>query len=154
MDFASYVTGFIDGEGCFSVSFNFREKLRTKIEVRPSFAVGQNMRSLDILEQIQKYFDCGNIRFCKNDQCYKFETRNIDDLQNKIIPHFRKYPLMTCKKQDLDIFSDICKKIYERKHLDPKHLKEIVKLSYKMNGFGKRKHKEAELLNVLDKMKI
>ncbi|PJA87737.1 MAG: endonuclease, partial [Candidatus Moranbacteria bacterium CG_4_9_14_3_um_filter_40_7] len=81
MDFASYVSGFIDGEGCFSVSFNFREKLKTKIEVRPSFSIGQNMRSLEILKMIQKFFDCGSIRFCKNDQCYKYETRNIGDLR-------------------------------------------------------------------------
>lgn len=154
MDFPSYVTGFIDGEGCFSVSFNFREKLKTKIEVRPSFAIGQNMRSLKLLKRIQKYFDCGSIRFCKNDQCYKLETRNIDDLRNKIIPHFIKFPLMTCKKQDLEIFSDICKKITEGKHLNPKHLKEIIELSYKMNGFGKRKYKKEELLRVLSKMKI
>jgi hypothetical protein len=154
MNFPSYVSGFIDGEGCFSVSFNFREKLKTKIEVRPSFSVGQSMRSLGILKRIQKYFDCGSIRFCKSDQCYKFETRNIDDLRNKIIPHFGKFPLMTCKKQDLEIFSEICEKINNGEHLSPKHLREIIQLSYAMNGLGKRKLKKEELLDVLNKMKI
>ncbi len=149
MDFASYVSGFIDGEGCFSVSFNFREKLKTKIEVRPSFSIGQNMRSLEILKMIQKFFDCGSIRFCKNDQCYKYETRNIGDLRKKIIPHFRKFPLMTNKKADFEIFSKICEKIAQMKHLNPVGLKEVIDLAYKMNGYGKRKYKKAELLSVL-----
>ncbi len=149
MDFASYVSGFIDGEGCFSVSFNFREKLKTKIEVRPSFSLGQNMRNLEILKQIQKFFGCGSIRFCKNDQCYRYETRNIENLRKRIIPHFRKFPLMTNKKADFEIFSEICEKIAQMKHLNPNYLKEIIDLAYKMNGYGQRKYKKAELLNVL-----
>ncbi len=154
MDFASYISGFSDGEGCFSVSFNFREKLKTKIEVRPSFAIGQNKRSLDLLQQIQKFFDCGNIRFSKRDQIYKYEVRNIDELRKKIIPHFEKFPLMTIKRNDFQIFKRICKSVAQMKHLNPQQLKEIIKLAFKMNGSGKRKYSEAELLRVLDKMKI
>lgn len=154
MDFASYISGFSDGEGCFSVSFNFREKLKTKIEVRPSFAIGQNKRSLDLLQQIQKFFDCGNIRFSKRDQIYKYEVRNIDELRKKIIPHFEKFPLMTIKRNDFQIFKQICEKVAQMKHLNHQYLKEIIKLAFKMNGSGKRKYSEAELLRVLDKMKI
>lgn len=154
MNFASYITGFIDGEGCFSISFNFREKLKTKIEVRPSFAIGQNKRSLGILKKIQQYFNCGSIRFSKSDQCYKYEIRNIDELQTKIIPHFRKFPLLTIKRSDFEIFSKICAEIAQKKHRDKKHLKKIIKMAFKMNCSGKRKYKQAELLNVLNKMKI
>ena len=154
MDFASYISGFIDGEGCFSVSFHYREKLKTKIEVRPSFSIGQNKRSLEILKSIQKFFGCGSIRFSKNDQCYRYETRSIDEIRKKIIPHFRKFPLLTDKKTDFELFSEICEKIVQMKHLNPKHLKDIIELSYKMNGSGKRKYKKVELLSILDKMKI
>ena len=154
MDFASYISGFSDGEGCFSVSFNFREKLKTKIEVRPSFAIGQNKRSLDLLQQIQNFFDCGNIRFSKRDQIYKYEVRNIDELRKKIIPHFEKFPLMTIKRNDFQIFKQICEKVAQMKHLNLRYLKEIIRLAFKMNESGKRKYSEAELLRVLDKMKI
>ena len=154
MDFASYISGFSDGEGCFSVSFNFREKLKTKIEVRPSFALGQNKRSLDLLQQIQKFFDCGSIRFSNQDQIYKYEVRNNDDLRKKIIPHFEKFPLMTVKKNDFQIFKQICESIAQMKHLNSQHLKEIIRLAFQMNGSGKRKYSEAELLSVLNKMKI
>ena len=154
MDLASYVTGFIDGEGCFSVSFNLREKLKTKIEVRPSFAIGQNKRSLEILKKIRQFFNCGSIRFSKSDQCFKYEVRNTDELRKLIVPHFRKFPLMTTKKADFEIFSKICERVAQMKHRNPEHLKEIIKMAFKMNCSGKRKYKEAELLSVLDKLKI
>jgi len=154
MNFASYVSGFIDGEGCFSVSFNFREKLKTKIEVRPSFAVGQNKRNLEILKEIQKFFNCGSLRFSLKDQCYKYEVRNIDDLRKKIIPHFEKFPLLTTKKRDFQIFSEICEKVAQMKHRNPDHLKEIIKMAFQMNVSGKRKYNQTKLLSVLDKMKI
>jgi len=154
MDFASYITGFIDGEGCFSVSFNLREKLKTKIEVRPSFVIGQNRRSLKILKKIRQFFNCGSIRFSKSDQCFKYEVRNIDELRKFIIPHFRKFPLMTTKKADFEIFSKICENVAQVKHRNPEHLKEIIRMAFKMNGSGRRKYKKAKLLSVLDKLKI
>jgi hypothetical protein len=154
MDFASYISGFIDGEGCFSISFNFREKLKTKIEVRPSFSIGQNSKSLEILKKIQQFFHCGSIRFSKNDNCYKYEVRNIGELKEKIIPHFRKFSLLTAKKTDFEIFSKICEKVANGEHKNPEHLKKIIRLSFQMNSSGKRKYKQAELLNALNKMKI
>ena len=154
MDFASYISGFSDGEGCFCISFNYREKLKTKIEVRPSFSVSQNKRNLDILQKIQKFFDCGNIRFSKSNQCYKYEVRNLKELIRKIVPHFEKFPLITSKKTDFEIFKKVCGKVYQMKHRNPELLKEIIKISFNMNHSGKRKYKQAELLSVLDKMKI
>lgn len=152
MDFASYISGFVDGEGCFSVSFNLRSKLKTGIEVRPSFSIGQNKRSLKLLEEIQKYFNCGSIRFSRRDQCYKYETRDISELMRNILPHFKKFPLRSEKAKDFDIFCTICGYIAKTKHLNSKYLKEIIHLAYQMNRSGKRKYQEAELLRVLDKI--
>ena len=67
MEFPSYVTGFVDGEGCFSVSFNWRAKLNTGIEIRPSFSISQNVRSLTILRELYQFFKCGGIRYSRRD---------------------------------------------------------------------------------------
>jgi len=154
MDFASYISGFADGEGCFSVSFNLRAKLKTGIEVRPSFSIGQNKRSLKLLQEIKQFFGCGSIRFSSRDNCYKYESRDIGELMRKIIPHFEIFPLQSDKVKDFYIFRDICKDIFVAKHLNKEHLKQIIHLAYQMNRSGKRKYMEAELLRVLDKMKI
>src|SRR6266568_6266576 len=47
MDISSYISGYVDGEGCFTVSFSPRSKLRVEWEVRPSFSVSQNSKRRD-----------------------------------------------------------------------------------------------------------
>lgn len=149
MDFSWYITGFTDGEGCFSISFNRRAKLKTGIEVRPSFALGQNKRSLQVLKDIHTYFGCGAIRFSKADQLYKYEVRSVGDLIKWIIPHFQKYPLQTSKQRDYEIFARVCELIYQSRHLNATYLEEIILQSYLMNGSGKRQYTSEELLKIL-----
>ncbi len=148
-DFSWYITGFVDGEGCFSVSFNRRAKLKTGIEVRPSFSVAQNKRSLQVLKDIHAYFGCGAIRFSKHDQMYKYEVRSIGDLITRIIPHFQEYPLRTTKAQDFEIFTRTCLLINQSKHLNVEHLTEIINESYLMNVSGLRRNTKEELLRIL-----
>lgn len=154
MELASYMTGFVDGEGCFSISFNFRKRLRTNIEVRPSFSVSQHRRNLGVIKFLYKYFQCGGIRFSRRDSNYKYEVRNISDLVEIIIPHFEKYPLRTSKTEDFAKFAKICRMMKRNLHLNIKKLGEIIELAYQMNSSGKRRYKKEELLRVLDKMKI
>lgn len=149
MDFSWYITGFTDGEGCFSISFNRRAKLKTGIEVRPSFSIGQNKRSLQVLKDINAYFGCGAIRFSKADQLYKYEVRLVGDLIKHIIPHFQKYPLKTSKQLDFEIFARVCELIYQSKHLNAEYMEQIIQQSYLMNGSGKRKYTNEELLKIL-----
>ena len=149
MEFGSYIAGFVDGEGCFSVSFNKRAKFKTGIEVRPSFALAQNRKSLRVLQRIKAYFGCGAIRFSKSDQTYKYEIRSIKDLRTKIIPHFQKYQLQTTKAKDFDNFEWICRQIAESKHLHRPTLEQIIVRAYQMNSAGKRRYDQQELLKIL-----
>jgi len=149
MEFSSYITGFTDGEGTFSVSFNKRTKLRTGIEVRPSFSISQHKRNLRILERIQEYFQCGGIRFSKRDNCYKYEVRSIRDLTKHIIPHFEKYPLQTTKQADFEHFNSICLLVASNRHLNSRTLRSIIEKAYQMNKSGKRRYQQKELLQLL-----
>lgn len=149
MEFAWYVTGFTDGEGCFSISFNRRAKLKTGIEVRPSFCLAQNKRSLQVLKDIHTYFGCGAIRFSKRDQMYKYEVRSIRNLRSRIIPHFQKYPLRTSKAQDFVVFAEVCELIAGSHHLNSEYLAQIIHKSYLMNEAGLRRTTQEELLQFL-----
>ena len=148
-DFSWYVTGFVDGEGCFCVSFNLRSRFVTGIEVRPSFMVAQNKRSVEVLKEIKSYFGCGGLRFVNSDQTYKYEVRKTLDLIKKVIPHFEKFPLKTSKRKDFEKFRTICELVYQSKHLNTKYLEEIINLAYEMNASGKRKYTKEELLRNL-----
>ena len=149
MEFTSYISGFTDGEGTFSISFSQRPKLKTCIEVRPSFSISQHKRNLEILKEIRNYFGVGAIRFSRRDQNYKYEVRSISDIVKVIIPHFIKYPLKTSKAKDFALFNEICKMISANLHLNTNYLTKIIDKAYLMNEAGKRKYKKSELLKLM-----
>jgi hypothetical protein len=148
MDVPSYISGFTEGEGCFCISFNRRKKLNVGIEVRPSFSISQNEKNLRLIEEVHKFFDCGGIRYCRNDRNYKFETRNIQDINEKIIPHFQRYPLLGAKKEDFEKFAEVCQMIKSNLHLSKDGLKKIIDLSYQIN-YSKRKYEKEKLLKYM-----
>jgi hypothetical protein len=145
----NYLSGYADGEGSFCISFSPRPKLRTLLEVRPSFSVSQNGDRQEVLKIFQQYLGCGTIRRNPSDRTFKYEVRSIKDLISKVIPHFIKYPLLSSKKKDFETFTKICHMINGGKHLQKDTLKEIVELSYQMNGLGARRYVKNELLHVL-----
>jgi hypothetical protein len=49
MEIASYISGFVGGEGCFCVSFQPSKRHRFDWEVRPSFSVSQNADRAQLL---------------------------------------------------------------------------------------------------------
>ena len=148
----SYISGYSDGEGCFCISFSYRPKnIKVGWEVKPSFAVGQNFDRSEVLDFMKSHFKCGFIRRDWSDKTLKFEVRGIDDLLEKIIPHFKKYPLYSAKQKDFLLFEKICRKIKQQKHLESKGIKEIIILAYQMNGSGKRKHSKEYVIEKIQK---
>ncbi|MCL5410302.1 MAG: LAGLIDADG family homing endonuclease [Patescibacteria group bacterium] len=145
-----YLSGYTDGEGSFCVSFSPRPKLRTLLEVRPSFSVSQNGDRQEVLQLFKQLLGCGTIRRNPSDRTFKYEVRSIKDLMEKVIPHFLKCPLLSSKKKDFEMFTLICKKISIGKHLQKDTLKEIVDLAYQMNGLGARRYTKKKLFNVLN----
>ena len=149
MDLASYISGFVDGEGCFCVSFQPSRRHRMGWEVRPSFSVSQNADRAELLDEIQRRWDCGFIRPDRSDRTLKFEVRNVRDLVEKVLPHFRAYPLASSKQRDVERFERICKLVFDGRHQTTEGLEEIVKVAMDMNPSGKRKYSGSEILNSL-----
>lgn len=144
-----YVTGLTNGEGTFSVSFNLRQKLKTKIEVRPSFSLSLNQRDLRILEDLKVFFRVGFIRYSKFDNCYKYEVRDLTDLLRFVVPHFKSYPLKGVKVEDYGKFVEILEMMKRNFHLSSDYLPRIIELAYQMNPSGKRKLDQQSLLKHL-----
>ena len=145
-----YITGYIDGEGCFTVTFNQRIKARIGWELRPSFSVSQNEDRRQVLDLIQKYFGCGYIRRDYSDKTVKFEIRDHKKLIQKVIPHFEKFSFFSKKQKDFELFKEICFLIDQKKHLIKEGFSQIVHLAYQMNGSGKRKRNKEEIIRSLN----
>jgi hypothetical protein len=149
MELNSYISGFVDGEGCFCVSFQPSDRHRFGWEVRPSFSVSQNAERAELLHIIQKEWGCGFIRPDRSDKTVKFEVRNVRNLVDKVLPHFRAFPLISSKQSDFERFARICEAVSDEKHLELNGLEEIVRLAMEMNPSGKRKYVGSEILKSL-----
>lgn len=60
------------------------------------FSIGLDIRDLQMLEKIKKFFVVGNINISIGMAYYRVTFKK--DLNNVIIPHFLKYGLITQKK--------------------------------------------------------
>ena len=139
MDYGAYISGYVDGEGCFTVSIRRRPTLRIGWEVRPSFSVGQREDRAQTLRILREYFGCGEIRLSRRDRVLHYETRSISDLTERILPHFLKYPLLSEKQGDLERFIQICEIIGAGKHRTERGLQEIIALALQMRSTTSRR---------------
>ncbi len=144
-----YLSGYADGEGSFCVSFSPRSKLKTRIEVRPSFSVSQNGDRREVLDLFATYFHCGTVRRNPSDKTYKYEVRSLDNLIEKIIPYFEHYPLLSSKQKDFEKFKQICGMMKNGKHGNKSTLVGLMNLAFTMNSSGTRKYTREHLLRLM-----
>ncbi len=155
VNIASYISGFVDGEGCFCISFSPRARFQTGWEVRASFATSQNQDRAEVLKLMQEYFGCGSIRRDYHDNTVKYEVRKLDDLITRIIPHFQTYHLLSAKDKQVQIFTEICLAMDRQEHKNREGLERIARLAFTMNpGARRRKYLQEVVLTSLSKMKI
>ena len=140
LKFIGWIVGFVDGEGCFTVSFfkHPKSRLRLKWEVFPEFVITQGIKSKSALKKIKDFFDCGTIYLNKrydnhHEHLLKYVVRNRQDLLTKIIPFFEENNLLSAKRKDFRIFANIVKMMNKGKHLEEKGLEEIRTMVQAMN---------------------
>src|ERR1041385_3503129 len=135
---SAYISGYADGEGCFTISIAPRATLRVGWEVRPSFSVSQNGDRAEVLHAIQAYFGCGSIRPDRSDKTLKWETRRLEAILDCVLPHFDAVPWLSGKRYDYDRFASVCRLMAAGAHRHRHGLIEIVELARVMNPSGRR----------------
>ena len=95
-----WITGFIDGDGCFSISKmpaskEFKGGNATGLRFR--FIASQDQRSADVLYALKKHFGCGTV-YKSSGNMMDYCITNRLHLRDKVLPHFVKYPLQTMKR--------------------------------------------------------
>jgi hypothetical protein len=146
---SAYLSGYADGEGCFTISISPRRKLVVGWEVRPSFSVSQNGDRAEVLYALQAHFGCGSIRPDRSDKTLKWETRKLDDLVERVVPHFIRFPLLSGKQLDFERFASVCRLMAAGEHRRREGLIKIVLIAREMNPSGRRWYDADELLATL-----
>lgn len=121
--FASWFSGFFDGEGYFRL-----RPARKGKDGRYSFGVsiGINLRADELytLLHIQQYFKCGNIGYLrKRRDKYGIHHPQVVWTVSKqallyhiFIPHFEKYPLRSRKREHFEVWKQGVKLAYLNQH--------------------------------------
>ncbi|MBI4158196.1 MAG: LAGLIDADG family homing endonuclease [Candidatus Yanofskybacteria bacterium] len=138
-----WISGFTDGEGCFSVSVIRNSTTRFGKQIFPEFVITQGAKSLPALEKIKKFFDCGGVFINKrydnhNEHLYRYCVRSISELQTRIVPFFERFQLHTYKANDFLIFKKVVALMAKKKHLTETGWKKVLRLASEMNRRKKR----------------
>jgi hypothetical protein len=156
IELRGWVIGFVDGEGCFSVSLvkqastTGRKGYVTGYQVTPRFTVTQGVQSLGCLEDLKEFFGVGRICINRRHDDHKEDLGQYvvaDRLQltEAVIPFFQRYPLRTAKRSDFEKFTSCVELMNEGRHLTPAGLADIVEITQTMN----RRKPRHELLRIL-----
>ena len=102
---------------------------------------------------LQRYFGCGTIRPDRSDKTVKWETRSLVPIIDRVLPHFRRHPLLSSKQKDFELFALICEAMTRGEHRTRGGLIEIVRHAGQMNPSGKRRYLPVQILQSLTEMK-
>ena len=136
-----WVTGFVDGEGCFYVGINRIEKMSLGWQVLPEFRVTQHERDVVLLERIRDFFGFGSVRPNHGDRM-DYRVRGLDDL-NEIVEFFERNPLRSKKRSDFETFAEIIRMMNDDLHLTKPGLDRIAHLASTMNEGVTRSYLES-----------
>jgi hypothetical protein len=129
-----YVTGFVDAEGTFVVKISKSNKYKTGWRVDPVFEIGLNVKDLALLVQIKGFFGVGTIRMNTRNNAAVYAVQSMKELVSVIIPHFIKYPLVTSKRADFELFKLAVDIMSRKEHLKPEGLQAIINLRASINN--------------------
>ena len=128
----SWVTGFVDGEGCFFVGINRHPEMTAGFQVLPEFTVVQHKRDTQLLYALKEFFGCGVVRVNHGDRM-AYRVRKLEHLRERVVPFFERYPLKSKKRVDFLKFRKAIMLIDRGEHLKPEGIQRIQEIASSMN---------------------
>lgn len=138
-----YVAGFIDGEGCFSISVGKHKTLKRGKEIRPEFEIELRADDREILERIcltigtRRIYDLSYERYGWLPHV-KYKIGGRKDMVKYLFPFLDKYPLQAKKKHAYKIFKQIVLMMERKEHLTDVGYSKILALRDKIRVNGKK----------------
>ena len=129
---AEWITGFVNGEGCFHVGINRHTDLKCGYQVLPEFTVVQHERDVNLLHQLRTYFGCGVVRTNHGDR-WAYRVRGKMDLLHHIVPFFIEHPLKSEKRAEFESFRRVLELMEAGDHLTVSGVEKIRRIAGGMN---------------------
>ena len=101
------------------------------------------------MEQFQAYFGAGSLQSSgKSRNSIDYIVKSRKELIERVLPHFDKYPLITQKRTDYELFKRILLLMDKKEHLSKSGFEEIISIRSSMN-LGLADNLQAEFPNVI-----
>ena len=126
-----FITGFVDAEGCFTLGISRNKLCKTGWSIQLFFQIALHIKDAELLERIQTYFGVGKIHK-HGPQSIIFRISSIKDLQ-VLFNHFDKYPLVTQKLADYNLFKLAYNAMINKEHLTQEGLLKLVAIKGSLN---------------------
>lgn len=127
-----WVTGFIDGEGCFILSIYKDPRQKTGWRVQLSFKIALHLKDRAILEMIKNFLGVGQI-YSHGSNSVELRVQSIKELA-KIFEHLEKYLLITKKLADYKLLKQAYDLMLNNEHLKKEGLRKFVGIKASMNS--------------------
>lgn len=126
-----WVAGFTTGEGHFFIHTTKSNSNKIGFQVLLEFSLTQHNRDEWLMRSFENYFRCGNYNNRRGKDFGTFRCTKFTDIEDIIIPFYRKYPIFGIKLKD---FSDWCR-VAEIMKNKGHTIKEGFDQEYKKNYF-------------------
>ena len=136
-----WVTGFVDGEGCFHVSINRHRRMSIGWQVLPEFRIVQHSNDEKLLKELQQFFHAGEV-VVNHGSRKELRIRRLSEL-DAITAFFEHYPLMSRKNRNFELFREVLRSMKRGEHLTNTGLEKIANLCWKMNRKVKPRYLES-----------
>jgi LAGLIDADG endonuclease len=133
-----WVVGFVDGEGCFSISVVRNATCSLGWQVQHEFAVTQAAPSRSALEYVSDVLGCGRIveqtRYDNHRHpLLRFSVKRRSELVAIVVPFFTEHPLRTAKHLDFVRFASVLQLMELGAHRTVEGLRRIASITESMN---------------------
>ena len=131
-----FITGLTEAEGSFSIMKIKDKRAKFNINVGLRFKITMLVNETELINMVKSFFGCGTIIIGK-DGTINFEVKDLNSLNEYIVPHFCNYPLRGTKYLDFLTFKEAVDIINSKKHLTEEGLNKIIEISNSMNSYRK-----------------
>lgn len=95
-----WVAGFASGDGSFIINIRESKVMQAGGRVALTFVLTQHSRDEPLMRSLVNFFDCGQSYSYKD--YAEFKCQAFQANSEKILPFFRKYPIIGVKSQDFE----------------------------------------------------
>ena len=141
-EIGNFLAGFALGEASFMLVCRPRGDYTRRWKLSAAFNVSQiDRQPLDLFRET---LACGSMRKAGNGGWY-WEVNRLLDIRSRIVPFFRRFPLVGSKAHDFELFADGVE-LLAKGAMSEADYRQVLLLREQMNRGGKRRYTMERIL--------